>query len=551
MPIRVGRLVSIGIAIVIWTGLAQFLNGQGDERPVDSVRDRTESWVAIKCNLAGLSPLEIENQVTIPVESALNGATGLVRLESRSTTGEAEIWAWFEQTKDLDQAAQIVKSRIEPITAKMPRGTEIELARQRSDVTLLIALSANTERDGSISTIEQLAQLRDLAESSLRNQLEVVPGVSQVAVYGGARRQVQLVIDPSKLQAYDVTLDELIGAVASAIQGPQKTDATAGNTSRLRLDDISRILIKPTVGGSISIQDIAVVQVGWNAQQNQQMDSEDTSKSMHGESAILLAIGLEPNANKSVVNSDIDKRILDVSSQLPAWASIGRKIAAKHDHLCGKALEAVQREYPPGTYLARGSSSASGDHFFETVRDGVDVRMVGPDLDVLTAKAEEIRTRMATFAGIAGRRVDPEVDEPTMTWQIDRERASELGVPIERLSDDLRHLAERQAITHVSIDNHSYDLVIMTADTDPEQPELGETPICRNSGHLISIRELASLQRSREPTRIYHRDMKRSVVITANSSGQPTSDIEQHVRDVIAPIVHDLPSGYRVEFRSR
>ena len=185
--------------------------------PVDVFPDLTAPTVTIMTEAHGMAPEEVEMLVTFPIETAVNGASGVRRVRSTSIQGFSTVNVEFDWGTDIFRARQIVNEKIQSIQESFPEGVDQP------------ALAPITSIMGEIMTIgltsDTLSQmeLRSIADYNIRRRLLAVPGVAQVKDYGGEVKQYQILVNPNLLRKYDITLHQVhlaaLGANINAAGG--------------------------------------------------------------------------------------------------------------------------------------------------------------------------------------------------------------------------------------------------------------------------------------------------------------------------------------------
>ena len=178
--------------------------------PVDVFPELKVPRVTIQVEAGGLSAEEVEQYISIPIESAMSGSAGVKRVSSSSGNGLSFVWVDFDWDTDIYRARQIVSERLSAVRGSLPTEAEPELAPIIS-VTGEIMLIALTGEEG----VDPL-EMRRVAEFQLRNRLMSIPGVGQVTVLGGRLPEYQVLYDPEKMRQAGITLDELRATVESA-----------------------------------------------------------------------------------------------------------------------------------------------------------------------------------------------------------------------------------------------------------------------------------------------------------------------------------------------
>src|SRR6516162_9196706 len=175
--------------------------------PVDAIPDLSENQVIVFADWMGRSPQEIEDQVTYPLSSKLQGLAGVKVVRSSSEFNFSMITIIFDDGTDYYFARQRVLERLAVIAPEMPPGVTPYLAPDATAVGQIFWYTV--EGDG-----KDLGQLRSIQDWYVRYQLGSVPGVAEVASVGGAPKEYQIDLDPNKLRAYNIALGEVYAAVA-------------------------------------------------------------------------------------------------------------------------------------------------------------------------------------------------------------------------------------------------------------------------------------------------------------------------------------------------
>ncbi|NUO83525.1 efflux RND transporter permease subunit, partial [candidate division KSB1 bacterium] len=182
--------------------------------PVDVFPDLTAPTVTVITEAHGMAAEEVETLVTFPIETAVNGATGVRRVRSSSAAGIAIVWVEFDWGTDIFIARQIVNEKLQIAAASLPNGIDRPILAPISSIMgeiMLIGVSLDsvaTSNGHSITTMD----LRSIADWTIRRRLLSVPGVSQVVPIGGDVKQYQVLVSPEKLTAYDISLNEVLHA---------------------------------------------------------------------------------------------------------------------------------------------------------------------------------------------------------------------------------------------------------------------------------------------------------------------------------------------------
>ena len=313
--------------------------------PVDVFPDLTAPTVTILTEAHGMAPEEVETLVTFPVETAVNGATGVRRVRSATSQGISIVWVEFDWGTDIFRARQIVNEKLQLVSASLPEGVGTPTLAPISSIMGEIMLIAVTG-DASVSPME----MRSVADWTIRRRLLAVPGVAQVVPLGGEVRQYQILVDPIRLEAFDVTLEGVLRAAAGS-----NVNASGGvfmdrgqeylirATGRVQnLDDISQTVLAVREGTPVTIGDVAEVTVGPGTRLGE--------GSANANRAVILTVQKQPNTNTLELTARIDLELADIDESLPAGMVINRGIFRQSDFIA-TAVDNVMRALRDGAFL--------------------------------------------------------------------------------------------------------------------------------------------------------------------------------------------------------
>jgi cobalt-zinc-cadmium resistance protein CzcA len=295
-------LLSAGIAIA---GVLAFLR-----LPVDAFPDTTPVQVQVNTVAPALSPLEIERQLTAPIEQAIAGLPGLEEVRSLTRFGLSQVTVIFEDGTDIYLARQVVSERLGSV--ELPSGVaHPQLGPVATGLGEVFHYTVQGEG-------KSLAELRTVHDWVIRPQLRSVPGVAEVNAWGGDERQIHVVIDPTALQSRGLTLGELAEALEenNANVGGGLLDQ-AGESSLIqgvgivtRLSDIEEIVIRADKGVPIRVGDVAEVVEG--------REIRRAAVTADGKGEIVLGLGfMMMGENSHEVTTALKLRLDEVKKSLP------------------------------------------------------------------------------------------------------------------------------------------------------------------------------------------------------------------------------------------
>ena len=182
------RAAVIALALVL-TAIGVYI---ARRMPVDVFPDLTAPTVTVITEAHGMAPVEVESQVTFPIETAVNGASGVRRVRSSTAVGISVVWVEFDWGMDIYAARQIVSEKVSLIAGDLPPEVERPILAPISSIMgEILFLALTSDRHSPI-------ELRTTADTTLRRRLLSVPGVSQVTPIGGGEKQYQVILSPSK-----------------------------------------------------------------------------------------------------------------------------------------------------------------------------------------------------------------------------------------------------------------------------------------------------------------------------------------------------------------
>lgn len=278
---------------VVFTALLILISGGyvAKDIDIDIFPDLNAPTVVVMTEASGMAPEEVEKLVTFPIETAVNGASGIRRIRSSSAMGYSIVWVEFNWKVDVYDARQTVAEKLLVAKAQMPRGVnEPIIAPQSSLLGEIMILSISSD---SLSELE----LKSFAEWNIRPRILSVGGVAQVTVHGGESKEYQILPDPLKMKHYNVSLEDILEATESSninaaggfINQFGKKYTVRGISRTTHVQEIAQTVIKSNDGTSIILEDVADVQIG--------ASQKIGSGSYSGNPAVIVIITKQPDIN--------------------------------------------------------------------------------------------------------------------------------------------------------------------------------------------------------------------------------------------------------------
>lgn len=294
---------------------------------IDVFPELTAPTVVIMTEAPGMAPQEVERLVTFPLETAVNGSTGIRRVRSSSSMGFSIVWVEFDWKTDIYHARQTITERIIQVSAEMPQGVNKPvLAPQSSLLGEMMILAIESD---SVSDMD----LRTFAEWNLRPRLLSIPGVAQVTTIGGEFKEYQVLADPYRMKHYQVSMNEL-EAVCRGLNSNSSGGFINqyGNIYHVRgiarttnTDEIGNAVIKTHNGLPVKIKDVADVSTG-----PAPMIGEG---SYNAGNAVLLNIVKQPDINTVNLTKEIRRTIEDIEANTSRDISIHSDIYNQADFI--------------------------------------------------------------------------------------------------------------------------------------------------------------------------------------------------------------------------
>ena len=283
--------------------------------PVDVFPDLTAPTVTVLTEAHGMAPEEVEALVSFPIETAVNGATGVRRVRSSTAQGISVVWVEFDWGTDIFRARQIVSEKLQTVASGLPTGVNAPVLAPVSSIMGEIMMIGLT---GSQSPQE----LRTVADWTIRRRLLAVPGVAQVVPIGGEVKQYQVLADPARMLATGVTLQEVLhaagGSNANASGGvymDRGQEYVIRGLGRVQgSEDIARTVVAVRNGVPVLLSQIADVVVG--------AAPKFGEGSVNAGPAVVLAVQKQPGANTLELTRRIEAELADIQRALPQGMTI-------------------------------------------------------------------------------------------------------------------------------------------------------------------------------------------------------------------------------------
>ena len=331
-------VMALAAALLAWGGYAI------STVPLDVLPDLTAPTVTILVEGRGMAPTEMEPLVTVPIESALNGAPGVRRVRSATAVGIAVIWVEFNWGEDIYRARQVVTEKLNQVGSSLPpKVSQPYLAPMSSIMGEIMFIDLESDRHSPL-------ELRTVADTVIRRRLLAVPGVSQVVPTGGGQKQYQVLLEPRRLRDYNLSLNEVEVALEQANRNSSAGFSVAGGQEYLvqgigrvsTEDEIGQVVVANRGARPILIGDLGQVRIGEALKRGE--GSHD------GNPAIIIGIQKQPGANTIELTKTLDATLDDIQRTLPAGMKINRHIFRQADFI-ERALDNLTSALRDGAIL--------------------------------------------------------------------------------------------------------------------------------------------------------------------------------------------------------
>jgi multidrug efflux pump len=267
--------------------------------------------VNVRTSYVGANAEIIEQQVTEPIEKAVNGVEGVKNITSSSSQGSSSITVEFELGVDLERAANDVREKVSQVAGRLPQDIDAPptVAKQDSDSDPIVFMQMQSNK-------RTLLELSDLAENIVQERLQTIPGVSGVNVFG-QRPAMRIWFDPVKLSAYKLTIQDVKSALdRENIELPG--GKVRGNTTEMTVkaygkltteEDFNDLIIRQTEGKSIRLKDIGYAIIG--------PENEESATRKNNIRSVNLGVVAQPGSNQVAIADELYKRIEVIKKDLP------------------------------------------------------------------------------------------------------------------------------------------------------------------------------------------------------------------------------------------
>lgn len=339
-------IVLLAVLLMAGLGIASY-----QKLPIDAVPDITNVQVQINTGAAGFSPLETEQRITFPIETAMAGLPALEQTRSLSRSGLSQVTVIFKDGTDLFFARQLVNERLQIAKEQLPEGAEAVMGPISTGLGEIFLWTVEAKEgalkdDGTAYTPTDLRVIQDWI---IKPQLRNVPGVAEINTIGGFAKEYQIAPDPKRLAAYKLTLTDLVTALernnanvgAGYIErsGEQLLIRAPGQVAST--EDIANIVMANVDGTPIRVKNVATVEIG--------RELRSGAATENGREVVLGTVFMLIGENSRTVSQAVASKLEQINKSLPQ----GVIAVPVYDrtHLVDKAIATVKKNLIEGAIL--------------------------------------------------------------------------------------------------------------------------------------------------------------------------------------------------------
>ena len=339
-------IVLLAVLLMAGVGIASY-----QKLPIDAVPDITNVQVQINSAAAGFSPLETEQRITFPIETAMAGLPGLQQTRSLSRSGLSQVTVIFKDGTDLFFARQLVNERLQVAREQLPDGIETAMGPISTGLGEIFLWTVEAEDDArkEDGTPYTPTDLRVIQDWIIKPQLRNVPGVAEINTIGGFAKEYQIAPDPKRLAAYNLTLNDLVTALernnanvgAGYIErsGEQLLIRAPGQVASI--DDIANIVITTSDGTPIRVRNVAQVDIG--------RELRTGAATENGREVVLGTVFMLIGENSRSVSQAVAKKLEEINRSLPE--GVVAVTVYDRTNLVEKAIATVKKNLFEGALL--------------------------------------------------------------------------------------------------------------------------------------------------------------------------------------------------------
>lgn len=332
-------VVALACGLLVYGGMAL------QRLPIDVFPDLNRPMVTVMTEAPGLAPEEVEALVTRPVETAMNGAAGVIRVRSASGVGLSIVFVEFDWGTDIYRNRQLVSERLAAAREQLPEGIVPTMGPVTSIMGEIMLIGMRSG-DGTTPAME----VRSLADWVVRPRLLAIPGIAQVIPIGGEVKQYQVLVSPARLSAFGLTYADLETALAGFSRNTtggfleqQSHEFLIRNIGEtIRQEDLRDTVVAWKGGVAVTVGQVAEVRLGAGVKRG--------DGSVDGKPAVILAVQKQPGANTVTLTRKVEDALAELKRGLPPDVNADRILFRQADFI-ERAVDNVEEALRDGAIL--------------------------------------------------------------------------------------------------------------------------------------------------------------------------------------------------------
>ncbi|BAU15960.1 cation efflux system protein (plasmid) [Leptolyngbya sp. NIES-3755] len=281
------------------------------QMPLDVIPNFSPPQVQVQTEATGLAPEEVESLVTLPIETAINGTPGVVSVRSSSAVGLSVVNIAFDWSTDVYRARQLVTERVQQVQGKLPAGVA------SPELSPLSSPLGDVLKYGFTAKTTSMMELKRILNWQVKNRILAIPGISQVVFFGGDDRQYQVLVDPAKLQAFDVTLEQVVEAAGESntnapggfLINPDRELLARGVGRVTSVEDLQKSVITDRQGVPVRLGDVAEINLGAELKRGNGL--------LGNQPAVIMIVRKQPAADTVKVTQAVEAALEELKATFP------------------------------------------------------------------------------------------------------------------------------------------------------------------------------------------------------------------------------------------
>ncbi|MGI9519050.1 MAG: efflux RND transporter permease subunit [Pirellulaceae bacterium] len=484
----------------------------------------------------GHEPAEMEQLITIPLEKQLDEIAAVERVGSITSNGHTAIWVRFGEELNSDQRGQMVNEQLQTILPSLPVDASVSL-RRPANRWLLLGFSADTESMRDNERMELGADLRATAQA-LRARIARISHVADITIHGGTRERWRVVFDRDKMTQRNVSFGELVTAIRS-LQGTE--DGVQGVPESTSLESLAQLAVRPGEA-PVLLTDVAEVRNSWPADLADDPNRYGLSSVMGMEHAVIMAIGLDDQADLAEFNSALAKELELAVELLPEGATVHRELNDEFQVPLRRATELLGSDLPAEFQLQPPAEATESGVWTSSLNNKLTIKFTGPDHKELLENAESMVRQLTAMEGTLDIHTRTSTPRPKLTVNLDQQKLDNLGITANSVHEQLNVL-RGHVVARLRGENRFVDVVLK-----PQNETPGFVDLSLRAAHgMVPLTEVAEVSFATAPGEIYRENLQRLLVIEVGVDEERREEVLAEVRRAMQAARVEMEEGYFCE----